>query len=73
MILTQLATKYTLSEVKVDDCASLEQQLISDTDRSKIIRTKIEDLTTYFENEDSNSTSLSLPSLVRTGPSCVNI
>lgn len=68
MILSQLATQYTLTEINVEDCASIEQELLSKvTDRSQIIRTKVEDLTSYFDE------SLLLPSLIKMGPSCINI
>lgn len=67
MLLAQLATQYEISETRAADRLSLEELLVGDADRSQIVRTSVEDLTNYLDEQDT------LPSLVKIGPSCVNI
>jgi hypothetical protein len=67
MILTQLSKHYELHFHRTDARIELENLLVEPNNRSDVIRTKLECLETFIEAAKGE------PSLVKVGPSCVNI
>ena len=67
LLLNQLTSQFEIDVMRIENIDTIINDLLAGTDRADVIRTKLENIHEYC-NEDPVLTSL-----VKRGPSCVNL